>query len=60
MKVSTTVVNPSLWMPMYSEAAVNSLFFVVFIITCTFYYHSLVLSVVFQTYIQAITEVCDA
>jgi hypothetical protein len=47
-------------MPMYSEAAVNSLFFVVFIITCTFYYHSLVLSVVFQTYIQAITEVCDA
>lgn len=58
--VSTTVVNPSLWMPIYHEGAANSLFFVVFIVTCTFYYHSLVLSVVFQTYIQAITEVCES
>ncbi len=55
--VSTTVVNPSLWMPLYKEAPSNALFFVVFIITCTFYYHSLVLSVVFQTYVQSITEI---
>ena len=41
------------------ENSSNSLFFVVFIITCTFYYHSLVLSVVFQTYIQAVTEVYE-
>ena len=44
-------------MPMYQEAPSNSLFFVIFIITCTFYYHSLVLSVVFSTYIQAVTEI---
>ncbi|KAG7368064.1 ion transport protein [Nitzschia inconspicua] len=56
-ELSTTVVNPSLWMPVYKEGAANSLFFILFIVTCTFYYHSLVLSVVFQTYIQAITEI---
>jgi Ion transport protein len=55
--VSTTVVNPSLWMPMYEEAPTQALYFVVFIITCIIYYHSLVLSVVFQTYIQAMTEI---
>jgi hypothetical protein len=42
---------------MYAESRSQSIFFVVFIITCTFYYHSLVLSVVFQTYIQAVTEI---
>lgn len=49
--------NPSLWMPIYDISASYSIFFVVFIITCVFYYHSLVLSVVFQTYIQAVTDI---
>jgi two pore calcium channel protein len=57
LAVSTTVVNPSLWMPIYQTAPSQAIFFVVFIITCVFYYHSLVLSVVFQTYIQAVTEI---
>jgi len=56
-KLSTTVNNPSLWMPMYAAIPSYSIFFVVFIITCVFYYHSLVLSVVFQTYIQAVTDI---
>ncbi|MGK3737331.1 MAG: hypothetical protein ACI8RD_001115 [Bacillariaceae sp.] len=55
--VSTTVNNPSIWMPIYATTPSYSIFFVTFIITCVFYYHSLVLSVVFQTYIQAVTEV---
>ncbi len=49
--------NPSLWMPIYATSPSYSIFFVVFIITCVFYYHSLVLSVVFQTYIQAVTDI---
>ena len=49
--------NPSLWMPIYAVAPSHSIFFVFFIITCVFYYHSLVLSVVFQTYIQAVTDI---
>ena len=44
-------------MPIYATTPSCSIFFVTFIITCVFYYHSLVLSVVFQTYIQAVTEV---
>ena len=55
--VSTTVNNPSLWMPIYATNPSYSIFFVVFLITCLFYYHSLVLSVVFQTYIQAVTDI---
>jgi hypothetical protein len=42
---------------MYADVPSYSVFFVVFIITCVFYYHSLVLSVVFQTYIQAVTDI---
>jgi Ion transport protein len=42
---------------MYQSAPTQAIFFVVFIITCLFYCHSLVLSVVFQTYIQAATEI---
>lgn len=42
---------------MYAEAKSQSIFFVAFIVTSVFYYHSLVLSVVFQTYIQAVTEI---
>lgn len=56
-KLSTTVNNPSLWMPIYAAVPSHSIFFVVFIVTCVFYYHSLVLSVVFQTYIQTVTEI---
>ena len=55
--VSTTVVNPSLWMPMYEVSPSNSIFFIFFIIVSVFYLHSLVLSVVFQTYIHAATEI---
>jgi hypothetical protein len=58
-EVSTTVVNPSLWMPMYEESRSNAIFFVFFIIISVFYLHSLVLSVVFQTYIQAAGEIHD-
>ena len=56
-KLSTTVVNPSIWMPMYEETQFSAIFFVFFIVISVFYLHSLVLSVVFQTYIQAATEV---
>ena len=51
--MSTTVVNPSLWMPMYEDSPSSALFFIFFIVTASFYLHSLVLSVVFQTYMQA-------
>ena len=57
LKVSTTVVNPSLWMPMYEASRANAIFFIFFIIVSVFYLHSLVLSVVFQTYIHAATEI---
>ena len=55
--VSTTVVNPSLWMPMYEVSQSNAAFFVFFIVVSVFYLHSLVLSVVFQTYIHAASEI---
>jgi len=56
-ELSTTVVNPSVWMPMYESNRANALFFIFFTIVCGFYLHSLVLSVVFQTYIQAATDI---
>jgi len=52
-ELSTTVVNPSLWMPMYQASHYSACFFVFFVVVSTFYLHSLVLSVVFQTYIHA-------
>lgn len=42
---------------MYQTSRWNSIFFVFFIVTAVFYLHSLVLSVVFQTYIQAASEI---
>lgn len=42
---------------MYNESRTAAFFFVLFVTTSTFYLHSLVLSVVFQTYIQASTEI---
>ena len=56
-ELSTTVVNPSLWMPMYQSNPWSALFFIGFIVTSVFYLHSLVLSVVFQTYVQAASEI---
>jgi hypothetical protein len=56
-KLATTVVNPSIWMPMYKDTHFAALFFVTFIVVTVFYLHSLVLSVVFQTYIQAAQEI---
>lgn len=55
--VSTTVVNPSIWMPTYDESPWNAVFFVIFIVVSIFYLHSLVLSVVFQVFIQSAKEV---
>lgn len=56
-KLSTTVVNPKLWMPMYSTYRSSAFFFVTFETVCALYLHSLVLSVVFQTYVQAKSEI---
>lgn len=55
-ELSTTVVNPSLWMPMYEHSHSSAGFFILFVVVSTFYLHSLVLSVVFQTYIHAASE----
>jgi preprotein translocase subunit SecG len=56
-KLSTTVVNPSLWMPIYNESRPSAIFFVCFLITTIFYFHSLVLSVVFNSYMQAMSKI---
>jgi hypothetical protein len=40
-------------MPLYNESKNAAFFFIIFVITTTLYLHSLVLSVVFQTYVQA-------
>ena len=44
---------------MYEKTHWAATFFVLFIVVTVFYMHSLVLSVVFQTYIQAATEIHD-
>jgi len=44
-------------MPIYSNGRINAIFFVVFIVVSVFYLHSLILSVVFQVFVQAATEV---
>lgn len=41
LPVSTTVVNPSMWMEMYNENRDAAFFFVLFVSTTTFYVHSL-------------------
>mmetsp|Transcript_3341 Transcript_3341/g.3723 ORF Transcript_3341/g.3723 Transcript_3341/m.3723 type:complete len:894 (-) Transcript_3341:100-2781(-) len=55
--LSTTVVNPSIWMPVYNESRWNAVFFVIFIVVNIFYLHSLVLSVVFQVFIKSATKI---
>lgn len=42
---------------MYEVSRANAIFFVFYIVVSVFYLHSLVLSVVFQTYILAATEI---
>lgn len=42
---------------MYDASRSNAVFFIFFVIVNVFYFHSLVLSVVFQTYIQAATDI---
>lgn len=44
---------------MYAATHWSAIYFVLFIVVTVFYMHSLVLSVVFQTYIQAMTEIQD-
>lgn len=44
-------------MPIYEDSKASAAFFILFEIITTLYLHSLVLSVVFQTYIQASTDV---
>jgi hypothetical protein len=56
-ELATTVVNPSIWMPMYESSKFSAFFFIFFIVTAVFYLHSLVLSVVFSSYIQAAGEI---
>ena len=56
-QLSTAVVNPSLWMPIYIESRSSAVFFVCFLISTFFYFHSLVLSVVFQSYMQAMSNI---
>jgi len=57
-QLSTTVVNPSLWMPVYARVGRKaSIFFVIFLITSVFYLHSLVLSVVFQSYMDGMSAI---
>jgi hypothetical protein len=56
-ELATTVTNPSLWMPLYNDSKTAAIFFVPFVVVTTFYLHSLVLSVVFSTYIQAATAI---
>ena len=57
--VSTTVVNPSKWMPVYNSDRSSAIFFIIFGVVCIFYMHSLVLSTVFNSYITAMHEVID-
>jgi two pore calcium channel protein len=58
-ELATTVVNPSIWMPMYEANKFSAFFFIFFIVTAVFYLHSLVLSVVFSSYIQAASEIYE-
>lgn len=44
---------------MYATASKNAMFFVFYNIVSVFYLHSLVLSVVFQTFIHAASEIHD-
>jgi len=53
LTLSTTVVNPSLWLPMYRDRPTSAIFFITFLFLMVIIVHSLVLSVIFQSYSQA-------
>lgn len=55
--MSTTVINPSIWMDIYNERRTSAFFFILFGVVCIFYLHSLVLSTVFNNYIAAMAHV---
>lgn len=56
-KLSTTIVNPGIWMPMYESSKTSALFFISFVMAAVFYMHCLVLGVVFETHIEAAADV---
>lgn len=52
-EIQTTAATPGLWIPVYDQDRSSAIFFVLFLIICVFFVHSVVLSVVFQTYIHS-------
>jgi hypothetical protein len=56
-EMQTTAATPGVWIAVYNQYPSSAIFFVSFLIICVFYAHSIVLSVVFQTYIQAMTVI---
>jgi len=52
-EIQTTAATPGLWIPVYDKDRSSAIFFVLFLIICVFFVHSVVLSVVFQTYIHS-------
>ena len=54
--VSTTVVNPSLWIAIYNTTKIAALFFVSFL-TSTLYFRSIVMSVVFNSFVKAMKTI---
>ena len=55
--MSTTVVNPGLWIEIYNESRPAVIFFVCFLVFSFLYFHSLVLSVAFQSYIHSLKTI---
>jgi len=56
-EMQTTAATPGVWIAVYDQYPSSAIFFVSFLVICVFYAHSIVLSVVFQTYIQAMTVI---
>jgi hypothetical protein len=56
-EMQTTAATPGVWIAVYNQYPSSAIFFVSFLVICVFYAHSIVLSVVFQTYIQAMTVI---
>lgn len=55
-ELSTSAGNPAIWLPLYEESHFSALFFITFIVISVFFMHSLILSVVFHTYLSASKE----
>lgn len=58
-EISTLVVTPGVWMPVYKQYRSASFFFALFLVCCVFYMHSLVLSVVFQSYMEGLMIISE-